>query len=190
MWSRKGKKMRMERSRTTAGRLGYLFLLFLLLASLTGCNRKLADNVTRVSGDTFELGELTLTVNSSEFRDTVEPENPTGYFDYYEEYEGYRYYVMTGTVSSSSTQDVRASAFETVGVTGAGEEDGKLLFMDEESTAFLDSIGAGDERRFLLMMLVKDGAQPEKFRICYNEGYEPGDEGETYDYEVVKEVVE
>lgn len=179
--------MRPERNRRAAGRLGYLFLLFLFFANLTGCNRMQADNVTRVSGDTFELGELTLTVDSSGFRESVEPDNPVGYFDYYEEHEGYRYYVMTGTVSNSSGKDIQSSAFEVIGRTDAGGEDGKILFVDQESTTFLDTVGAGDERRFLLLMLVKDKARPEEFRIFYNEGYEPGSEREAYDHEVIKE---
>lgn len=146
-----------------------------------------AEETTRVQGDTISLGELTLTVESEEFRDTVEPENPEGYFDYYEEHEGYRYYVMSGRAENTSAEEISSNAFCAEGETDAGEEDARLLFLDQENTRFPDVIGAGREERFLLIMLVKDGAQPEEFRIFYNEGYRTPEEGETCDYGVIKE---
>lgn len=164
---------------------GSVALGVILGAGVSGCSAKKAENVSRSDGDTIFLGDLTLTVESGEFRDTVEPENPQGYYDYYEEHEGYRYYVLTGTAYNSSGEDIQASAFETVGETEAGEEDGKLLFMDQESTAFLDAIGAGDERRFILLTLVKENTNPEELRICYNEGYTPAEDDPSFDYEVV-----
>lgn len=155
----------------------------------SGCAGKgpQAEEMTRIEGDTFTLADLSLTVESEEYRDSVAPENPEGYFDYYEEYEGYHYCVLEGTVTNSAGAAVRADAFDVIGETDAGEEDARLLFMDEESTAFLDTIGANDERKFILFMLVEDGAEPEEFRIFYNEGYRTPEEGESCDYGVIKE---
>lgn len=177
----------MKRKIRYTSRGAVLLSLILLSACLAGCGGKLAEQVTYAEGNTIQVGELILTVEASGFRDSVEPENPEGYFDYYEEHEGYRYYVMSGKAENTSGEEIRASAFRTEGTTDAGEADAKLLFLDEGNTRFPDVIGAGSEELFLLIMLVKDNEQPEEFCIGYNEGYKTPQDGESCDYGVIKQ---
>lgn len=171
----------MERKRfRIAKTIGIAAVLALLLCA---CGTS-GESVTEVSGSTVPLGELTLHGESQEFRDTVEPENPSGYYDIYDKYEGYRYYVMTGTAENGSSETIRSNAFYVEGETDGKVREGKLLFLDERDRNFSDGIEAGESRSFVLFMLIGEDEQAEAFRIFYNEGYEKVEKASEYDHEV------
>ena len=150
---------------------------------VTGCGVS-ADNVTEVSWETIPLSGLILEGGSQEFRDTVQPDNPSGYYDIYDEYEGYRYYVIAGTAENTSSETIRADAFYVEGGTDGKTREGKILFLDAQNRNFSNKIEAGESRSFVMFMLIREDEEPEAFRIFYNEGYETVEKASKYDREV------
>lgn len=151
---------------------------------LGGCGAS-GKKVTEVSGNEISLGKIILTVESQEFRETVEPENPSGFYDIYDQYEGYRYYVGVGTVRNESSEAVRSDFFHVEGDTDGKRRKGKLLFLDEWNSVFTDKIGADESRPFILFILLEEGEKPEGFRIFYNERNQAPEDEKEFDFEVL-----
>lgn len=154
-----------------------------IVLSLTGCGVS-AETVTEASWEAIPLGGLILEGESQEFRETVEPNDPSGYYDIYDKHEGYRYYVVTGTAENTASQAIQSDAFYVAGDTDGKAREGKLLFLDEWERNFSNKIEAGESRSFVLFMLIEKDEEPEAFRIFYNEDYETVEKVSKYDYEV------
>lgn len=176
----KRKPERMTRGRVIAAVLTLFIMTGLFLG---GCGAS-GKTVNETLWDTVFLGELTLRGEFREFRDTVQPDNPSGLYDIYDKYEGYRYYVVAGVAENSSSQALRSNSFYVEGETDGRRREGKILFLNEQSSQFEDKIEAETSRPFVLFMLLENDENPEAFRIFYNEGYETVEKTSQYDHEV------
>lgn len=153
-----------------------------VMALMTGCGIGGAE-VIEASGDTIELGQITVTVEGREFRDQVEPDEPIGYYNLYEEHEGYQYYVIAGTAQNHSGGSISSGGFIVTGETGGKRENGKLVFMDESRSEFVDEIEAEESLPCLIFVLTGEEEEPESVNIFFNGNYRAGDGGQ-FDYEV------
>lgn len=176
----KRKPERMTRGRVIAAVLTLFIMTGLFLAGC-GTSGKIVDEV---SWNKVSLGAITLQGESREFRDTVQPDNPSGLYDIYDKYEGYRYYVVAGIAENRSSQALRSNSFYVEGETDGRRREGKILFLNEQSSQFEDKIEAETSRSFVLFMLIGEDEEPEAFRIFYNEGYESVEKASNYDHEV------
>lgn len=162
---------------------GKILILLMAVTTVTmGCGVEGAE-VIEASGDTIELGQITVTVEGREFRDQVEPDEPIGYYNLYEEHEGYQYYVIAGTAQNHSGGSISSGGFIVTGETGGKRENGKLVFMDESRSEFVDEIEAEESLPCLIFVLTGEEEEPESVNIFFNGNYRAGDGGQ-FDYEV------
>ena len=153
-----------------------------LLLIFAGCVSR-SEEIREVSRDVIELGQITVTAEEKDFRELVEPEEPRGYYEFYEEHEGYRYYVISGTVENTGSAAVPSSAFTVTAETDGSRRDGKLLFLNRLNSEFTEAIEAGDTLPCFLMVLVKDDEVPERLSVFYNSDYSQED-GKSFDCQV------
>lgn len=143
---------------------------------LWGCGTQ-AEHVSEADADSIPLGGVTLETMEEGFRETVEPDNPSGFYDIYDEYEGYRYYVMSGTASNETGEVVRSDAFHVEGRTGGRIREGKLLFLNQGESRFEEKLEEGESRGFVLFLLVAEDEEPEEISIFYNNDFMEQKEG-------------
>lgn len=166
--------MKYVRKRVIANGVG----LLLCALVLTGCQAAtVTGKDTEIQqGDEIVMGPLTLSIQSRERGQEVAPENPEGYYDYYEPHEGYEYYIISGEAENTGAVDIYTENFVVQAVVGDKETEGKLVFLNEELSELTDVLNAGETRQFRLFMIQKLGDQPpEGFAFYYHDGFEAGD---------------
>lgn len=129
------------------------------------------------------MGQVIFTAETKEFRDQVAPEEPMGYCNIYQPQEGYRYYVIAGTAENTADFDISSSAFIVEVKTHNSREEGRLLFLDEYESDFVNSLESGQTQPCLIFMPVKDGDTPERLSVFYNKDYSQ-EEGTSFDCQV------
>lgn len=170
----------MKGSRAIVARGMGILLCGVLLA---GCSTGLKGNQEDTQkGDTIVLDSLTLSIQGREIKQEVGPEQPEGYYDYYEPHEGYEYYVISGEAKNDSGQDIHTDQFAVEATVEAEPAQAKVVFLNEELSELTDVIEAGQTREFRMFMLKKvDQPLPESFSIYYNEDFRAPGKG-SYDY--------
>lgn len=153
---------------------------------LAGCSAGLkAKQEDTQKGDSIVLGALTLSIQAREIQQEVAPEQPEGYYDYYEPHEGYEYYVISGEAKNGSGADIHTDQFAVEATVEEESAQAKMVFLNEEKSELTDVIEAGQSRAFRLFMLKKvDQPLPESFSVYYNEGFQASEKG-SYDYKSI-----
>lgn len=158
----------------------------MLLCSLmlTGCGTALKwkqEDVQR--GDTIELEGLTLSIQKRETGQEVAPDHPEGYYDYYEPHEGYVYFIVSGQASNTSDTDILSGNITAQAVVEDETTDAKLLFLDENESAFTEKLETGETRAFKLFLIQPEQQQPpQAFVFYYNQRLEAAGKSKQYDH--------
>lgn len=154
-------------------------------ALLAGCSGLKGKQVDTQKGDSVILSSLTLSIQAREIRQEVAPEQPEGYYDYYEPHEGYEYYVISGEAKNASDADIHTDQFAVEATLEGKSTQAKMVFLNQEKSQLTDVIEAGESRGFQLFMLKKvDQPLPESFSVYYNDDFQASENGK-YDYETI-----
>ena len=158
----------------------FITALFAAMAIFLSSCGITAERTVEASMDNVSLGSISLSLEKRGFSEEVEPQNPAGYYDMYEKYEGYRYYVLEGYAENRGTFAVSQESFKVIADTDGGSREGKLVFMDRMASRFGESLEPDVEIPCLLFVLLKDNETPTAIDVYYNDGYEKGD-GSSFD---------
>ena len=162
-----------------------LFLLVLMLVG--GCGMKVtADHESKAgSGMKLQMNAITFTADKAEKLREVKPANPNGYYNYYEEQEGYTYFVVTGKAENKGSMAFDTDNILVRGTRGNIEYKGKLLFSNTEESDLVNKMEKDAEQTFYFILLVKDGQEPpDTIEVFYNDDFGKSQKAEHYDYSV------
>ena len=176
----------------TKGNISTALLCTLLsVVFLAGCTKTVWEAEHTVSGKGFEevvLGDAVFYGKTEEFRESVKPPKPVEYYNFYEEHEGYQYYVISGTVKNTGQRDIQSENIELMAECGGEQEDGKLLILNEEKSEFTDTLPKGSEREAYVIVLLETGQEePSKIHFYYNTDFSKGEE-KKYEQEYICEL--
>lgn len=174
---------------------GFLFFLFLLsIALFSGCGVKeresLAEQIISLQeGQETDLEgtDVSLKIESVWTGEEVEPENPGGYFYYYNDVEDYHYHVVQGKLINSSAQQLQADMFGASAWRGSEELDTKVVIESSDKSTFLgdDEPTVGEEPGIYIITLVKDGdEEPDTIGFYYNSGLSEKEDDQLWDREI------
>ena len=116
----------------------------------------------------------------------VRPSEPSGYFYYYEDIEGWHYYVVSGIIHNPEQEILSPEDFDVQAVRGekfsyetkaAIENSAASTFMGEGEETVAESPGL-----FLIAMVEDGGKLPEEVILYYNEGLEEKEDTELWDH--------
>lgn len=170
-----------------------LLLLGLLLPAflLPGCGAKerepAAEQIISIQeGEEIPLEgtEISLKIESTWTGEEVEPENPSGYYYYYNDVEDYHYHVVRGKLINPASQQVQADMFGASAWQGSKELDTKIVLESSDKSTFLgaDEPTVGEEPGIYIITLVKDGdEEPDTAEFYYNDGLSEKDGDELWD---------
>ena len=170
------------------------FILLLAGAALliSGCEKKekapealkeaffSEDGTCRIEGT-----EVFVRADKAEASEEVRPSNPSGYFYYYEDQEGYHYHVIYTSLLNSSHTLLKAADFAAAAWGEAGEYEAKVVLQNSAGSTFMDGDAetAGEEAVLYIISMVKDtDPDPDWVTLYYNEGLRDKAEGEPWDY--------
>lgn len=175
---------------------------FLLIAAViltvtfipTGCTKeespKAEQSFQQELEGTVTLENVEITVNETSIQKQLLPPDPSGYYNYYQEYEGYQYYAVNVTVKNNG-EDVFYSerCLVTADMPDGSTAEGKLVLFSNTDSDFREGIDPGVETGGYLFILSKEEAgTPESIHIYYNHDFLGKDEEQPYDMETVLHV--
>ena len=157
-----------------------LLAALLMSGLLSGCTgkapRQEAAEVTEASvGQTIPIAgtEMTFEIREAYQAEEVKPENPGGYFYYYEDVEGWHYQVVSGILHNPEQEMLSPDRFAAEGVKGKTVYETKAVLENSTASTFM---GEGEETvaeapGLYLIALVEDGKDgPQEMTLYYNEG--------------------
>ena len=169
-----------------------LLATLLMSALLSGCTGKApqqeAAEVTEASvGQTIPIAgtEMTFEIREVYQAEEVKPENPGGYFYYYEDVEGWHYQVVSGILHNPEQEMLSPDLFAAEGVKGKTAYETKAVLENSTASTFM---GEGEETvaeapGLYLIALVEDGKDgPQEMTLHYNEGLAEKDGDGPWDH--------
>lgn len=176
--------------RRMAGSAVLLLILLLPVVFFPGCGAKerepAAEQIISLQeGEEIRLEgtEVSLKIESIWTGEEVEPEDPSGYYYYYNDVEDYHYHVVQGKLINPSAQQVQADLFGASAWQGSKELDAKVVLESSDKSTFLgaDEPTVGEEPGIYIITLVKDGdEEPDMVEFYYNEGLSEKDGDELW----------
>ena len=171
----------MEGCRGAGTRVCALLLAAVLAASaLSGCGgdapAEQAENTIEAAvGDTVPLegGGMSFEIKGVSEEEEVKPSDPSGYFYYYEDIEGWHYYVVSGVIHNPEQEILSPEDFDVQAVRGNSLYETKAAMENSSASTFM---GEGEETvaespGLFLIVMVEDGKEPPKeVTLYYNEG--------------------
>ena len=167
-------------------RLNSVICICMLIMS--GCSKVTTGEVVEEikNGQTFTFDELVFTPEEEGVLTSIQPESPREYYNYYQEYEGYVYYYVKGSLENTGEETKDISAYEVESETSEGRGEGKIAITNEEKSDFVEEIEAGAEVDCYFITLMKEGEEnPSKFYI-----FSGKQEGEVWESEIQYETEE
>ncbi|CUO54084.1 Uncharacterised protein [[Eubacterium] contortum] len=159
-----------------------LFLAVLVLAGGCSGKGKAEDTAYAGPGGGAEINGVSFSIGEMETRSEIKPEEPSGYYHYYEEQKGWKYYVITGQAANKGPYTLNAENLAVNGTHGKKSYEGRLLFSNPEKSEFIKEIKADEELEFYFILLVKDkDLLPDKLEICYTNDFKAPKEDRPYD---------
>lgn len=161
---------------------------------LTGCTRteqlQAAQSFEQDLAGEIQLGDITLTVNGTETASSVVPPDPYGYYTYYEEFDGYQYYVVSVTAKNTGDSEFDPeSCTVRADMPDESVAEGKLVLLDNIESDFRETLRGGMECSGYLFVLAKEEAGiPETINIYYNNKFTVKEETEQYDMQMILHV--
>lgn len=165
-------------------KLAVMILLAALFVCFGGCgqNGYTANTIQTETDSQVVLEQITLQIQGTDQRQEVKPESPRGYYNYYQDHDGYYYHVIYGKAKNNGGQPV---AVENIKVQSVGENElfqGKLVVINQIKSDFWEELPAGVELEFYLFSLVKEGQNvPQEYHLYYDQGL-TAEETNEYDY--------
>lgn len=174
---------------------GLLILYVGLLLLLSGCreeeiNSKAQQTVALALGESYAIQgtEVTLQVEEAYETEELNPSAPSGYFYYYEDKEGYHYYVVKGKLKNPSRIALKALDFGGAAISGRKEYETKVLLEGNSGATIMkvEDETAASELIFYILVMVEDGKDvPDTVELYYNTGLREKGEKELWDYGLV-----
>lgn len=161
-----------------------LALILAALVLVSGCSGmvKAEDTVYAGPGQGAEINGVSFSIGQMETRSEVKPEEPSGYYHYYEEQKGWKYYVVTGQAVNKGPYALHMESLAVNGTHGRKSYEGRLLFSNSEKSEFIKEIKADEELEFYFILLVKDTDPiPDCLEIYYTKDFRAPQEGRPYD---------
>lgn len=160
-----------------------IITFIILLFIMSGCSDNItAKNELHVQSDKhIIIDNISFTINKMDTRKEIKPEKPSGYYHYYEENDGYLYYVITGTAKNDGPYNLNT---ENILVQGKGKKtyEGKLFFSNSEESDFIKEIKSKESLKFYVAILVKDGMSlPNEIKVYYTNDFQPLHNSSSYD---------
>lgn len=157
--------------------------LFMLIA-LSGCSARFTTDKESDIGPDMKIGMggVNFSIDKAEKLNEVKPAKPSGYYNYYEEKDGYIYFVVTGKAENKSSKDIDADNIIVRGLLGSKEYEGKLLFSNTAESDLIKELIKDEEQTFYFILLVKDQQEvPDTLEIFYNNNFEKTQKKNHYD---------
>lgn len=166
--------------------------IFVLCAFLTvilcSCQRKItSDNEHIVSGEkTVTMNDVTFKAEKAEVCKEVKPEKPNGYYHYYEEKDGYSYYVISGVADNAGAYDLQTENILVKGINGNKKYEAKLLFSNKDKSDLIKEIRKKESLTFYIIVLMKDESlNPNKLEIYYTKDFKTPADSHKYDESII-----
>lgn len=183
----------MEGCRGVGTRVCALLLAAVLAASaLSGCGgdapaEQAEDMIEAAVGDTVPLegGGMSFEIKGVSEEEEVKPSDPSGYFYYYEDIEGWHYYVVSGVIHNPEQEILSPEDFDVQAVRGNSLYETKAAMENSSASTFM---GKGEETvaespGLFLIVMVEDGKEPPKeVTLYYNEGLGEKKDTEQWDH--------
>ena len=183
----------MEGYRGVGTRVCALLLAAVLAASaLSGCGGdapagQAEDTIEAAVGDTVPLegGGMSFEIKGVSEEEEVKPSDPSGYFYYYEDIEGWHYYVVSGVIHNPEQEILSPEDFDVQAVRGNSLYETKAAMENSSASTFM---GKGEETvaespGLFLIVMVEDGKEPPKeVTLYYNEGLGEKKDTEQWDH--------
>ena len=158
-----------------------LFLYASMLFLIGGCSgerdQENAENLTVLeTGETLHPIKgtgVTLRLENVYETEELRPSDPSGYFYYYEDKEGYHYYVISGVMENPDQMLLSPSYFGTAAWNGRKEYEAKVVMENSSGATFMenDDETVGEALGVYIVVMVKDGDEaPDRIELYYNEG--------------------
>lgn len=169
-----------------------LFLCASLLFLIGGCSgERDQENVKNLTvletGNTLHPIEgtgITLRLENVYETEELRPSDPSGYFYYYEDKEGYHYYVISGTLENPDQMLLSPSCFGAAAWSGRKEYETKVVMENSSGATFMgnDDETVGEAPSIYILVMVKDGDEaPDQVGFYYNEGLYEKNRNELWD---------
>lgn len=183
----------MEGYRGAASRLCALLSVAVLAAcALSGCGgaapAELAEDIVDAAvGDMVPLEGtgMSFEIRGVSEEEEVRPSDPSGYFYYYEDIEGWHYYVVSGVIHNPEQEILSPEDFDVQAVRGKSSYETKAAMENSSASTFM---GEGEETvakspGLFLIAMVEDGKEPpEEMTLYYNEGLGEKEDTELWDH--------
>lgn len=164
-------------------------LLFLCTIFIGGCvdkGEKVKETVPASKNGTCAIAgtDVTLQLEKAWDAQEVKPEDPGGYFYYYEDKEGYHYHVVYGKLLNPSQTTLCAEDFGAASWNGRKEYESKVLLENSTKSTFMESEDetVGEVVGLYIITMVKDGKEaPEKVELYYNSGLSKKEEDKLWE---------
>lgn len=160
-------------------------ILLTMLIVLGGCGSDIkAENCTELDqNESIVLGDVSLTMERMDIRKEVKPENPSGYYHYYEKKAGCQYYVITGTAENHGIYDLHGDSVVVRGTRDQKMYEAVVVFSDPEQKDFIKTLKANRSQRFYFIILMKsDQSKPNKLEIYYNDTFKKAKKKDSFDH--------
>lgn len=163
-------------------------MLFLVCSMLGGCSGGTAIDIKNTvsysevfNGDFFQL-----VIDKTAYKDTVEPENPSGYYHYFREDENCHYAILKGRLNNISGE-----ILNTENISCSIELNGKKYpcigrLQSEDRKDIVTEIAEGKELDVLFFAKVPKSTETERAKLIlrYNEMFRKCEEDDPYRYEL------
>lgn len=177
------------------GRKRFILLLAGVILLASGCgNRGGETKESEALNESFfsedgtcriEGTEMSIRTDKTELSEEVRPSNPSGYFYYYEDQEGYHYHVVHASLLNPTQTLLKADDFGATACGETGTYETKVVLQNSTGSTFMDANAetAGEKAVLYIISMVKDtDPDPDWVTLYYNEGLRDKAEGEPWDY--------
>lgn len=161
-----------------------LVQILILLVLVGGCssNIKADDTIYAGPGGEAVMNGISFSIRQMETRKEVKPEEPSGYYHYYEEQKGWDYYVITGQAANKGPYGLDTENLTVNGINGGKSYEGRLLFLTPQKSEFIHKIKVDEELEFYFILLVKNGDPlPDKIEIYGMKDFSVPQKRQQYD---------
>ena len=161
-------------------------IVIVMVFFLVGCKNNLPEadyiyNAELEDTITLEKTDISLSIDDISNMEEVKPEKPSGYYNYYNDIEGYHYYVIKGNLINPKRVEMKAEWIEAKAYIGNKEYEAKFIMENFAQSSFINDISVAEKTGYRIIVMVKDGEkQPDKIELYYNDNLKENIEGEKW----------
>lgn len=173
--------MKKRKARALVPVLAVVLAVFVFAGGCSG-KSKAEDTVYAGPGRRAEINGVSFSIGQMETCSEVKPEEPSGYYHYYEEQKGWKYYVITGQAVNKGQYTLHTEKLAVNGTHGKKSYEGRLLFLNPEKNKFIHEIKVDEELEFYFILLVKkDDPLPDRIEIYIMKDFSVPQKRQQYD---------